>query len=76
MIRTLAGRIARLEQFSGRTELPKFIILCDSITAERRLHLCSGRAHRKRLAQRCGRSRCLKMKTAARPGGPASSMRT
>jgi hypothetical protein len=40
--RTLAGRIARLEQRFGRVELRKFIVMCGSIGAERRVRLAPG----------------------------------
>jgi hypothetical protein len=40
--RTLAGRIARLEQRLGRIELPKFIVMCGPIEAERRVRLAPG----------------------------------
>ena len=40
--RTLAGRIARLEQLSGRTALPKFMIVCDTIEPDRRARLAPG----------------------------------
>lgn len=39
--RTLAGRIARLEQRLGR-ELRKFIVMCGPIGAERRVRLAPG----------------------------------
>jgi hypothetical protein len=39
---TLAGRIARLEQHLGKIELPKFIIVCDPVDAERRVRLAPG----------------------------------
>lgn len=40
--RTLAGRIARLEQRLGRIALPKFIVVCDRIEPERRARLAPG----------------------------------
>ena len=42
LTRILAGRIARLEQRLGRIELPKFIVMCGPIEAERRGRLAPG----------------------------------
>jgi len=40
--RTLRGGVARLEQRSVKTEMPKLVVVCDTVGAERRVLVAPG----------------------------------